>query len=103
MARVLALAMAYGWKPMGTAKNSEDWDGNYLHNAGQIVKDEDVLNLGEALSLALNSKNLDADLKKCLDRTLFKDSPEFVYEENGEIVMLSQCQFSFNDRRARRD
>ncbi len=88
---------------MGTAMNSEDWDGNYIYNAGQVVKDQDALNLGEALSLALNSKNLDADLKKCLDKTLLKDPLEFVYEENGEIVILSQCQFSFNDRRARKD
>jgi hypothetical protein len=62
-ARVLSLAMFYGWQPMGTRApsitelhgfNAEDWDGTYLTNDGQIVLTEDALRLGIALEKSLD-------------------------------------------------
>src|SRR6266498_545654 len=62
-AKVLSLAMFYGWKPMGTyppsitelhGLNSEDWDGTYLTNDGQIITTEDALSLAIALEKSLD-------------------------------------------------
>ena len=59
---VLKLAQSYGWKPEGTQgpdyddpnlKMSDDWDGNYLTNDGQIVTDDDAAALADALESAL--------------------------------------------------
>ena len=70
--KVLSLAMAYGWKPIGThpaprievwGLDPEDWDGTYLTNDGQIVVAEDALSLAIALEKALD------------------DIPDFVIEE----------------------
>lgn len=70
--KVLSLAIFYGWRPMGTrvpsitelhGLNTEDWDGTYLTNDGQIVVREDALRLGIALKKSLDDIpdfNLDA-------------------------------------------
>src|SRR5512132_76474 len=61
--KVLSLAMFYGWQPMGTrvpsitelhGLNTEDWDGTYLTNDGQIVVAEDALRLEIALKKSLD-------------------------------------------------
>jgi hypothetical protein len=61
--RILSLAMFYGWQPMGTrvpsitelhGLSTEDWDGTYLTNDGQIVVTEDALSLGIALEKSLD-------------------------------------------------
>jgi hypothetical protein len=61
--KVLSLGMFYGWQPMGTRVPSitelhgfisEDWDGTYLTNDGQIVVREDALRLGIALKKSLD-------------------------------------------------
>ena len=61
--KVLSLAMFYGWQPMGTRAPSmtelhglstEDWDGTYLTNDGQIVVTEDALSLAMALEKSLD-------------------------------------------------
>lgn len=77
--KVLSLALFYGWRPMGTRVPSitelhglisDDWDGSYLTNDGQIVVAEDALRLGIALQKSLDDIpdfNLDAyspDLSK---------------------------------------
>src|SRR5919201_1288267 len=62
-AKVLSLAMFYGWQPMGTRApdiielydtDVEDWDGTYLANEGQTVIAEDALSLAIALEKALD-------------------------------------------------
>jgi len=61
--RVLSLGMFYGWQPLGTRApsitelhglNTEDWDGTYLTNDGQIVVMEDALRLAMALERSLD-------------------------------------------------
>ncbi|HSL28290.1 MAG TPA: hypothetical protein VK900_03740 [Anaerolineales bacterium] len=64
--KVLNLAMAYGWQPMGTRLSSviesyrfdteewDEWDGTYLTNDGQTVIAEDALALAVALERALH-------------------------------------------------
>ena len=61
--RVLSLAMFYGWQPLGTRApsitelhglNTDNWDGTYLTNDGQIVVTEDALRLGLALERSLD-------------------------------------------------
>jgi hypothetical protein len=61
--KVLSLGMFYGWQPMGTrvpsitelhGLNTEDWDGTYLTNDGQIVVAEDALLLAIALEKSLD-------------------------------------------------
>lgn len=64
--KVLNLAMAYGWQPMGTRLSSviesyrfdteewDEWDGTYLTNDGQTVIAEDALALAAALERALH-------------------------------------------------
>jgi hypothetical protein len=61
--KLLSLGLFYGWRPMGTRVPSmteihgfetEDWDGTYLTNDGQIVVTEDALSLGMALEKALD-------------------------------------------------
>ncbi len=56
--KLLALAKEYGWKPMGTDKPKsfkpqESWDGNYLTNECQTVKEKDASALAQALEMAL--------------------------------------------------
>jgi hypothetical protein len=61
--KVLGLAIFYGWQPMGTRAPSmtelhglstEDWDGTYLTNDGQIVVTEDAFSLAMALEKSLD-------------------------------------------------
>ncbi|MDD4785458.1 MAG: hypothetical protein PHH12_03300 [Candidatus Shapirobacteria bacterium] len=51
--KVLKIAANNGWKAKGTIipKNYKhsDWNGNYYENSGQIVADDDAINLGQAL------------------------------------------------------
>src|SRR5262245_27903764 len=66
--RILSLARFYGWQPMGTLPPfihnlrkptytdgaNGAWDGTYLRNEGQIVRDEDALALAIALRMSLD-------------------------------------------------
>jgi hypothetical protein len=64
--KVLNLAMAYGWQPLGTRLSSviesyrfdteewEEWDGTYLTNDGQTVTAEDAFALAAALERSLD-------------------------------------------------
>lgn len=73
-AKVLSLAMFYGWRPMGTRRPSiiefcgldaEDWHGTYLTNDGQTVIAEDALSLATALEKSLDDIpdfNIEIDL-----------------------------------------
>src|SRR5437870_4509592 len=60
--KLLRLATAYGWKPMGTTQPLDEaryfpggrWDGNnYTTNDGQIVSADDARRLADALEAAL--------------------------------------------------
>lgn len=100
--RVLTLAMAYGWEPMRTVNDSENWNGNYLYNAYQIVKKEDALNLAEALKLALNSNDLDADIEKILNKKNPGDSLKnwlIKIFGNDDSICIGGGEYSFNERR----
>lgn len=57
---LLRLAEKYGWTHPGTLppenySGPPKWNGNYWWNAGQIVTDEDALNLASALTKALQN------------------------------------------------
>jgi len=60
---MLPLAEQYGWNPAGTLPpegvSSEEWDGSYVTNDGQLVTGEDVSALAEAISKAVDADNLD--------------------------------------------
>src|SRR5215210_1255397 len=65
-ARILCLAVDYGWEPMGTIRPSylddpdfgyyddEPWDGNYSSNDQQSVRAEDANALADALEKAMD-------------------------------------------------
>jgi hypothetical protein len=61
-AKALELAQLYGWEPLGTHPPSHldfyelcaEWDGRYLTNDGQLVKEEDAHSLAAALEQAMN-------------------------------------------------
>ena len=53
--KVLRLALAYDWIPMGTVNSTPGWAGEYLTNAKQEVVKQDALNLAEALERALEN------------------------------------------------
>lgn len=58
--KVLELAEKYGWNPKGTVieDNTQTlWEGYYTSNDGQLVTDEDVLEIKKALELALGDKD----------------------------------------------
>ncbi len=82
-ARILSLAMFYGWKPMGTLppfihnlrKPPGDWDGNYLRAEGQTVRAEDALTLAIALRLSLDDI---PDVNPERDLTPEDDLPEWL-------------------------
>ena len=66
--RILSLARFYGWQPLGTLPPSihnlrkpalgsgiqKRWDGNYLRNEGQAVREEDAFALAVALQMSMD-------------------------------------------------
>ena len=53
--RVLNLAEAYGWEPLGTIHDNPDWCNSYHSNDNQLVTAEDSSNLAKALRKALDA------------------------------------------------
>ena len=96
-AKVLSLAMLYGWQPMGTRPASrievygldpEDWDGTYLSNEGQIIIAEDALSLAMALEKSLNDIpdfNIELD-RVPKSREEEDELPEWLLPEVGIII-----------------
>ena len=95
-AKVLSLAMLYGWKPMGTHPASkievwgmdpEDWDGTYLTNDGQIVIAEDALSLAMALEKSLDDiPDFNIELDRGSKSREEVDLPEWLLPEEGIII-----------------
>jgi hypothetical protein len=95
-AKVLSLAMLYGWRPMGTRPASrievsgldaEDWDGTYLTNDGQIVIAEDALSLAIALEKALDDiPDFNIELDRVPKHREADDLPEWLLPEEGIII-----------------
>jgi len=95
-AKVLSLAMLYGWKPMGTHPASrievhgldpEDWDGTYLTNDGQIVIAEDALSLATALERSLDDiPDFNIELDRVPKSQEMEDLPEWLIREEGVII-----------------
>jgi hypothetical protein len=87
--------MFYGWQPMGTRAPSmtelhgwstEDWDGTYLTNDGQIVITEDAFSLAAALEKALDDIpdfNLDDD---ALDPNKINPFEYFAGDEKHQLI-----------------
>jgi hypothetical protein len=95
-AKVLSLAMLYGWKPMGTHPASrievegmdpEEWDGTYLTNDGQIVIAEDALSLSIALEKSLDDiPDFNIELDRIPKSREVEDNlPEWLLPEEGII------------------
>ena len=83
-ARVLSLALFYGWEPMGTlppfihnlrGAPQEVWDGTYERAEGQTVQAEDALMLAIALRMSLDDI---PDLNPDRELTLADDLPEWL-------------------------
>ena len=52
--RIYNLAQMYGWSPLGTEYEEEDWDKKeYFLNFGQLVTAEDASGLGIAIQAAI--------------------------------------------------
>lgn len=95
-AKVLSLAMLYGWQPMGTRPASrievsgldtEDWDGTYLSNEGQIVIAKDALSLAMALEKSLDDiPDFNIELDRVPKRQKEDDLPEWLLPEEGVII-----------------
>ena len=59
--KALELALAYGWKPLGTRQPGDfdfyepiaEWDGRYLTNDGQTVKRVDAFWIADSLEKSL--------------------------------------------------
>ena len=85
-AKVLNLAVSYGWQPMGTRLPSlvescgfemEDWDGTYLTNDGQTVLAEDAVALAVALEKSLDDiPDFDIEVQRALETEQEDDLPE---------------------------
>ena len=95
-AKVLSLAMLYGWQPMGThpatrievfGLDPEDWDGTYLTNDGQIVIAEDALSLAMALERSLDDiPDFNIELDRVTKIQEEDDLPEWLLPEEGVII-----------------
>ncbi len=83
-ATTLAIAEVYGWEPLGTVFDWEEygldgWSGTYMLNQCQTVTSEDALNLASALSKSVADnfqKLVGTDLEYVLENK--KDSAGFV-------------------------
>jgi len=52
--RIYNLAQMYGWSPLGTEYDEDDWDKKeYFLNFGQLVTAEDASGLGNAIQAAI--------------------------------------------------
>lgn len=63
------LAVAFGWKPVGTnppfvGTTRDDWDGGYFGNDFQQVTDDDARAMADALTRALTALKARRKLKK---------------------------------------
>jgi len=95
-AKLLSLAMLYGWQPMGTHPGSrievygldpEDWSGTYLTNDGQIVIAEDALSLAIALEKALDDiPDFNIELDRVPKSQEEAELPEWLLPEEGVII-----------------
>ena len=87
--KVLNLALAYGWQPLGTRLSSvierysfdveewDPWDGTYLTNDGQTVVAEDALALAAALERALDDiPDFKIELRRRLETVKVDDLSE---------------------------
>lgn len=94
-AKALELAQFYGWKPLGTRPPSHldfyelcaEWDGRYLTNDGQTLKEEDARSLAAALERALNDipdEDLTTDWKSIFQ--LEDGLPEWLSPEEKEFI-----------------
>src|SRR5690349_7147166 len=60
-ATTLAIAEVYGWEPLGTVADWEEygldgWSGTYMLNNYQTVTSEDAINLASALSKSVTDR-----------------------------------------------
>ena len=95
-AKLLSLAMLYGWQPMGTRPASrievsgldaEDWDGTYLTNDGQIIIAEDASSLAMALEKSLDDiPDFDIELDRVPKIEEEDENPEWLLPEEGIII-----------------
>jgi len=95
-AKLLSLAMLYGWQPMGTHPGSrievyglepEVWDGTYLTNDGQVVIAEDALSLAMALEKCLDDiPDFNIELDRVPKRREVDELPEWLLPEEGVII-----------------
>jgi hypothetical protein len=85
-AKMLSMALAYGWQPTGTRlpsrfeyfePDAEDWDGTYLTNDGQTVTTEDALALAAALERSLDDiPDFNIDINPVEEDQIKNDIPE---------------------------
>ena len=95
-AKVLSLAMLYGWRPMGThppsrievwGLDAEDWDGTYLTNGGQTVIAEDALSLSIALEKSLDDiPDFNIELDRVPKSQKEDELPEWLLPDEGVII-----------------
>lgn len=94
-AKALELARLHGWQPMGTRPPSHldlyelgaEWDGRYLTNDGQTVKEEDALALAAALDRSLDA--IPGDNTSMDWGSLFQqddDLPEWLSPDEKEFI-----------------
>jgi hypothetical protein len=75
-ATALAIAEVYGWEPLGTVFDGEEygldgWSGTYMLNNYQTVTSEDAINLASALSKSVADnfqKLVGTDLEYVLEK-----------------------------------
>jgi hypothetical protein len=91
-ADMFALAVMYGWQPMGTINRGiDDWDGSYLLSENQLVTREDALNLAQALSRALTDKF--QKLEATHRRHLLSSMESLVNCTRREVAFIEQGEF----------
>jgi hypothetical protein len=89
--KVLRLALAFDWIPLGTTAphyktERDDWMGGYLSNDSQYVTPEDAFNLAEALERVL--ENI-PDLDETNEATMYP--PQKITEERGITEMVKEA------------
>ena len=95
-AKVLSLAILYGWRPMGTMppskvdvweQDAEDWDWTYLTNGGQTVIAEDALSLSIALEKALDDiPDFNIELDRVAQSRKENELPEWFLPDEDAII-----------------
>lgn len=81
----LQLAQTAGWEPMGTLHEADEWDGNYSTNDGQIIMEEDLAALADALEKMLTFPP-ETLLNLSEDRAVFQELLKFC--RNSEYLVI---------------